>query len=131
MVTRAITASPAADSKQGLFISLDGFAGPDIYRYRSELMSPNLASLHSSVVLMTPAPYLTDLIKLIDDYCTFPAIEKVKLFRLVLFNFLIGNEDMHLKNYSVIVRDNKVELSPAYDLLNTTIIQIWQKNSGE
>jgi serine/threonine-protein kinase HipA len=62
------------------------------------------------------------LVKLIDDYCTFPALDKIKLFKLVLFNFLTGNEDMHLKNYSVIVRDNKVELSPAYDLLNTTII---------
>ena len=29
---------------------------------------------------------------------------------------------MHLKNFSVIRRDLKVELSPAYDLLNTTII---------
>ena len=29
---------------------------------------------------------------------------------------------MHLKNFSVIRRDVKVELSPAYDLLNTTII---------
>lgn len=62
------------------------------------------------------------LVKLIDDYCTFPAIEKAKLFKLVLFNFLIGNEDMHLKNYSIIVRNGKVELSPAYDLLNSTIV---------
>ena len=35
---------------------------------------------------------------------------------------MIGNEDMHLKNFSVIRRDLKVELSPAYDLLNSTII---------
>ncbi len=62
------------------------------------------------------------LVFLIDEYCTFPVIEKVKLFRLVLFNFLIGNEDMHLKNYSVIRNDDKIELSPAYDLLNSTII---------
>ena len=62
------------------------------------------------------------LITLIDTFCTFPAIEKVKLFRLTIFNFLIGNEDMHLKNFSLITRDNKVELSPAYDLLNTTIV---------
>ena len=62
------------------------------------------------------------LVKLIDDYCTFPAIEKAKLFKLVLFNFLTGNEDMHLKNYSVIVQNGKVELSPAYDLLNSTIV---------
>lgn len=62
------------------------------------------------------------LVTLIDTFCTFPAIEKVKLFRLTIFNFLIGNEDMHLKNFSLITRDNKVELSPAYDLLNTTIV---------
>jgi serine/threonine-protein kinase HipA len=29
---------------------------------------------------------------------------------------------MHLKNFSLITRDNKVEFSPAYDLLNTTIV---------
>ena len=62
------------------------------------------------------------LVTLIDAFCTFPAIEKVKFFRLTVFNFLIGNEDMHLKNFSLISRDNKVELSPAYDLLNTTIV---------
>ncbi|MDR3624490.1 MAG: HipA domain-containing protein [Chlamydiales bacterium] len=58
----------------------------------------------------------------IDTHCTFPAIEKLKLFRRVLFNFLVGNEDMHLKNFTLISYHNKVELSPAYDLLNTTII---------
>ncbi|MDP2336235.1 MAG: HipA domain-containing protein [Bacteroidota bacterium] len=62
------------------------------------------------------------LVKLIDDYCTFPAIEKAKLFKLVLFNFLVGNEDMHLKNYSIINQNGKVELSPAYDLLNSSIV---------
>lgn len=62
------------------------------------------------------------LVKLIDEYCTFPAIEKAKLFKRVLFSFLVGNEDMHLKNYSIIVRNGKIELSPAYDLLNSTIV---------
>jgi serine/threonine-protein kinase HipA len=58
---------------------------------------------------------------LVDKYCTFPSIEKVKLFRLSIFNYLVGNEDMHLKNYSIITHDDKIELSPAYDLLNTSI----------
>jgi len=62
------------------------------------------------------------LVKLIDDYCTFPAVEKTKLFKRVLFNFLIGNEDMHLKNYSIIILNGKIELSPAYDLLNSSIV---------
>jgi len=58
----------------------------------------------------------------LDRFCTFPAIEKLKLFRLSLFNYLTGNEDAHLKNFSLIRRDGKVELSPVYDLLNSTIV---------
>jgi len=60
--------------------------------------------------------------ELIEAYCSFPVIEKVKLFRLTLFSFLTGNEDMHLKNFSIIRRENIITLSPAYDLLNTTIM---------
>ncbi len=58
---------------------------------------------------------------IIDNYCTFPAIEKIKLFKLTIFNFLTGNEDQHLKNFSLIAKDNKVTLTPFYDLINTTI----------
>ena len=65
---------------------------------------------------------MEQIISLIEQFCTFPSIEKLKLFNLTLFNYLVGNEDMHLKNFSVIRRDLKVELSPAYDLLNSTII---------
>lgn len=62
------------------------------------------------------------IVNLIDDYCTFPAIEKLKLFKLVIFNYLIGNEDSHLKNFSIITDDNQIRLSPCYDLVNSTII---------
>jgi serine/threonine-protein kinase HipA len=61
------------------------------------------------------------LIPVIDLHCSFPLLEKRKLFRRVLFCFVTGNEDMHLKNFSLLRRDNKIALSPAYDLLNTTI----------
>ncbi|MCX6141799.1 MAG: HipA domain-containing protein [Ignavibacteriales bacterium] len=57
----------------------------------------------------------------IDTYCTFPVIEKRKLLRLTVFSFLVGNQDMHLKNFSLITRDDKVEMSPAYDLLNSSV----------
>ncbi|QAR32407.1 type II toxin-antitoxin system HipA family toxin [Geovibrio thiophilus] len=58
--------------------------------------------------------------KIIEKYCTFPQIEKEKLFKLTLFSFITGNEDMHLKNFSLIYEGGKVQLSPVYDLLNTT-----------
>ncbi|MDR3477205.1 MAG: HipA domain-containing protein [Gammaproteobacteria bacterium] len=60
---------------------------------------------------------------ILQKYCSFHKIEAVKLFKLVLFNFLIGNEDMHLKNFSLLSKEGKTTLAPAYDLLNTTIAQ--------
>ncbi|MGE3319400.1 MAG: HipA domain-containing protein [Candidatus Berkiella sp.] len=58
---------------------------------------------------------------IIERYTTFPAIEKAELFIRVLFNYLIGNEDMHLKNYALLTRDGKTSLAPAYDFINSTI----------
>lgn len=60
-------------------------------------------------------------------YCTFPMVERLKLLRRSLFNYLVGNEDMHLKNFSLITRGDIVALSPAYDLLNTTIVYLAMK----
>lgn len=67
------------------------------------------------------------IVNLIDKFCTFPAVEKIKLFKLIIFNYLVGNEDSHLKNFSIITDDNQVKLSPCYDLVNTTI-ELKQQN---
>jgi serine/threonine-protein kinase HipA len=61
------------------------------------------------------------LVKVIEDYCTFPAIEKADFFKRVLFCFISGNEDMHLKNFSVITKAGKTTLAPIYDFLNSSI----------
>jgi serine/threonine-protein kinase HipA len=58
----------------------------------------------------------------LEEFCTFPVVEKSELLRRTVFSFVVGNEDMHLKNFSIIIRDEKVGLSPAYDLLNSTIL---------
>jgi serine/threonine-protein kinase HipA len=71
---------------------------------------------------------MEQVVKMLFDFCSFPRIEAVQLFKRILFNFLTGNEDMHLKNFSLITHNQKITLSPAYDLLNTTIAQ---KNTAE
>ena len=49
--------------------------------------------------------------------------EAQRLFELVLFCYLTGNSDMHLKNFSLIENSlGEYEFSPAYDLINTTIV---------
>ena len=49
-------------------------------------------------------------------------MDKLRFFELTLFNFIIGNNDMHLKNFSLWLTDIGWVLSPAYDLLNVKII---------
>jgi serine/threonine-protein kinase HipA len=51
------------------------------------------------------------------------ASDTLKLLELVIFNFLIANNDAHGKNFSLLYRDNgrSPELAPCYDLLCTAI----------
>lgn len=49
-------------------------------------------------------------------------MDKLRFLELTLFNFIIGNNDMHLKIFSMWLSDIGWELSPAYDLLNVKII---------
>jgi len=61
------------------------------------------------------------LVNVIEEYCTFPAIEKADFFKRILFCFITGNEDMHLKNFSVITKAGKTNLTPVYDFINSSI----------
>jgi serine/threonine-protein kinase HipA len=50
-----------------------------------------------------------------------PGIDKLRLLKLIIFNFLIGNTDAHGKNFSVVYQRNGITLAPCYDLLSTVI----------
>ncbi|VAW28607.1 HipA protein [hydrothermal vent metagenome] len=60
--------------------------------------------------------------KAIDRYSANTLLDKIFYFELVLFSFLTGNNDMHLKNFSMIESPSGWVLSPAYDLLNVAIV---------
>ncbi len=60
--------------------------------------------------------------KAIEMYSANTTLDKLYFLELSLFSFLTGNNDMHLKNFSLIVTDYGWILSPAYDLLNVTIL---------
>ena len=60
--------------------------------------------------------------KIIKQYATNSGLDAIKYFRLVLFSFLTGNNDMHLKNFSLMHTDKGILFSPAYDLLNVNLI---------
>lgn len=60
--------------------------------------------------------------QLLDRHCSAAIVQKERLFQQVVFNFLVGNGDAHLKNFSLIETSlGDFVLSPAYDLLCTTL----------
>ncbi len=60
--------------------------------------------------------------KIIKLHATNSGLDTLNYFRLVLFSFLTGNNDMHLKNFSLMHTDKDILFSPAYDLLNVNLI---------
>jgi serine/threonine-protein kinase HipA len=49
-------------------------------------------------------------------------LDKLRFFESTVFNYIIGNNDMHLKNYSMFLSEIGWVLSPFYDLLNVKMI---------
>lgn len=60
--------------------------------------------------------------KALDAYSDNTLLDKVYFLELAVFGFLTGNNDMHLKNFSLININDLWTLAPAYDLLNAAIV---------
>jgi serine/threonine-protein kinase HipA len=60
--------------------------------------------------------------KALDNYSDNTLLDKIFYFELTLFSFLTGNNDMHLKNFSMIESPSGWTFAPAYDLLNVSIV---------
>lgn len=61
--------------------------------------------------------------KIIMHYSSAPKLNLVRFWEIVLFSWITGNSDMHLKNFSIYspFSDN-YQLAPAYDLLNILLV---------
>jgi len=56
-------------------------------------------------------------------YTSNPGLDKVNYYELVLHSYLTGNNDMHLKNFSLLKGENKeYSLCPAYDLVASELV---------
>lgn len=60
--------------------------------------------------------------KVIRKYSHKPGLDVVNFFESLVFSFLTGNADMHLKNYSLIRESQGYALCPLYDLINTDMV---------
>ena len=61
--------------------------------------------------------------KLIKKHSVNPGLDVINFFEMVLFSFLTGNADMHLKNFSLLQHAQPgMALAPAYDMLATALV---------
>lgn len=60
--------------------------------------------------------------KAINDFSDNTLLDKLNFLELAVFSFISGNNDMHLKNFSMINTAENWTLAPAYDLLNVAIV---------
>ncbi len=59
--------------------------------------------------------------RIIRQYVKTPEIDILRFFRVLLFNFITLNDDAHLKNFTLTDHGDEYHLSPAYDLVNTSL----------
>ena len=61
--------------------------------------------------------------KAIKRYSSVPKMDLTNFMEVILFSWVVGNNDMHLKNFSLYEpKEGKVRLTPAYDMLNVVIV---------
>lgn len=65
--------------------------------------------------------YLKRMFALLRRYSAEPITDMLKLWDIVVFNYLIGNTDAHVKNFSLLYSPDmrRIRLAPAYDIVST------------
>lgn len=59
--------------------------------------------------------------KAVAEHSSNTLMDLLRLFEVALFSYITGNNDMHLKNFSLILSNEEWALSSAYDLLNVAL----------
>ena len=63
--------------------------------------------------------------RIVKDYSVRPGLDLAEMFTRVVFSFVIGNSDMHLKNFSLMEEapgNRRFQLSAAYDMLPVNVV---------
>ena len=66
---------------------------------------------------------MSDMFKLIKRVSGNPLADQLKLWDAIVFNYLIGNTDGHVKNFSLLYNENlaAIRLAPLYDIVSTVV----------
>jgi serine/threonine-protein kinase HipA len=70
-------------------------------------------------------PCFHQMFRLLREISANPIEDMLRLWDELIFDYLIGNTDNHLKNYSILYDQNLrgIRLAPAYDLISTIVYE--------
>ena len=100
---------------------IDG--NPVLTRLHQEDFSQALSIPASEKYERKGQAYLKSMFDIIRTHAANPIEDQLKLWDMIVFDFLIGNTDNHIKNFSFLYsRDLKtIKMTPAYDIVSTTV----------
>lgn len=59
--------------------------------------------------------------KAVIEHSSNTLLDVLRLYEVIVFSYITGNNDMHLKNFSLILKGENWGFAPAYDLLNVQL----------
>lgn len=109
--------------------SIDGLPVPD--RLHQEDFAQAMGIASSDKYEKSEKGYLAGMFDTIRANCKDPISEQKKLWKRICFNFLIGNTDCHIKNYSLLYNKSLggISLAPAYDIISTRVYRLTNEMS--
>lgn len=74
--------------------------------------------------------YMKAMFEILRKFSAEPVADQLKLWDIIVFNYLIGNTDAHIKNFSLLYGKNlrQIRLAPAYDIVSTTVYEQSTRN---
>ena len=98
---------------------------PRPYRLHQEDFAQALGIPSSEKYEKAPRGYMKAMFDILRHYSADPVTDQLKLWDIIVFDYLIGNTDAHIKNFSLLYGKDlrSIRLAPAYDLISTTIYE--------
>ncbi len=69
--------------------------------------------------------HMREMFDILRRYCSDPVRDQLRLWDMIVFDYLIGNTDAHIKNFSLLYGSSlkSIRLAPAYDMISTTVYE--------
>ena len=98
---------------------------PRPYRLHQEDFAQAMGISSAAKYEREPSGYMTEMFEILRKYSFNPIADQMKLWDTIIFDYLIGNTDAHIKNFSLLYGKNvrQIRLAPVYDIVSTVIYE--------